>query len=355
MAIQINSTNVIDNSRQLVNITGADATTKGSLGVMPQIHRAGNTSVMWSGNGMNKWLSIVTSEKFAFTTGSNPGSVEGIPGYFSVSNSTYKLNNYREGVGINSTTWVHPTNSIYVYRTADTGTNWSLIYIGYTITTDMHYSSSTVWGALSGRVMRSTNGGTTWTNTVLTSSTVTSSAENGSGTGYIGGNKSVSPFGAAIWKSTDGFATYTDISSNIPTLDSVSPTQVLKIAATGNNVWAWVRYGSGAYKLWKSTNSGTSWSSNPDVMQYATLDNYGTGGVTSLAARGNTVAIHYDGIIYYSTDAGSSFKSFWWAGAPQSQIAIGNVGDIRIGGTSNEYIVMTPTTDTSSRSYYFEV
>ncbi|MBF0476590.1 MAG: hypothetical protein HQK59_12330 [Deltaproteobacteria bacterium] len=190
-------------------------------------------------------------------------------------------------------------------------------------------TAGTVYAGLSiDGIVKTINGGTTWTPINGTSTTILPTDSNGyinvralavdstNNIVYAGtdGNKTSS---GGVYKTTDGGTTWTATdSTHLPPSDVVSSLAV--DPANSNTVYAGTLWGG----VFKTTNGGTSWTN----INGATLThNY----ITSLTISGGTVYAGTDGGPFYSTDGGAS----WTQGnaAQVNALATGTAGTVYAG------------------------
>jgi photosystem II stability/assembly factor-like uncharacterized protein len=109
-----------------------------------------------------------------------------------------------------------------------------------------------------GKVWRSTDGGNTWT-AVITTSAYWSDIVCGPPDGP--GNRTyfaaASGSGAAVWRSTDQGATWTKLTT--PLRNGVSSSDTVDLACSPTTVGTVYVLGTGDRKVWKSTNFGGTW------------------------------------------------------------------------------------------------
>ena len=233
---------------------------------------------------------------------------------------------------------VHPTNPNIVYvgtgdrdgydapgmgviKSTDGGNTWTFANtgMGNKIVSDLliHPSSpNTLIAATNGGIYRTTNGGTSWTKTSSSSSHFKDLEfkPNSPNTVYASGS-------SFFYKSTDNGVTWTSISSGLPGNGRYA---IAVTPANSNYVYLVSGGSNGLIGLYRSTNSGTSFSSrstSPNILGYSS-----TGSDTrsqawydlAIAADpSNANTIYVGGInIWKSTNGGSSWSlNAHWVGS----------------------------------------
>ncbi len=221
---------------------------------------------------------------------------------------------------------LHPTDnnilyaatSVGVYKTINGGTSWALISSNVYI--DMEFkpgTPSTIYASnKNGDIYRSTNDGSSWTQTLSTSNARTELAVSGNNPAIVyavvsDGNSGL----AGIYKSADSGASFSQVFSG-------STTNLLNwdcnSTSTGGQSWYDLCIASdptnanivfvGGVNTWKSTNGGTSWS----------ISSHWSGGCSVQAVHADKHFLSYqngtsvlyegnDGGFYKTTNSGSSW------------------------------------------------
>lgn len=210
----------------------------------------------------------------------------------------------------------HDENIVYigtyedVLKSTNGGATWTEYPVSETylnelaihpyIPSTIHAAASIVYGASEAMgYYRSTNGGITWSNTVLDTlkgvSTCVSLCQTDPSIVCIGGNSSYNNDNLPrIYWSIDSGGSFEDISANLPVDFGISAIRIHPADPT-------IVYVASFYPgdIYRTTNSGQSWT----LVQSAPF-------VTSLAvspATPNTVYAGADTVIYKSTDAGATW------------------------------------------------
>lgn len=377
MAIKVNNTTVIDNSRSLTNIASLDAATVTTLEnnlVVPTVN--GTTGQVLTSNGTATpiWADMAS-------TAATPRPLGAVVSFWWPQQSKW-LHTVGYGHSLTSTSsitsnaskfaykgYAHPearmsftsaNNACYMqggqaWLTTNGGTSWSNYSPGTgLIAYNGSNGSAIFYQGSSYAIYRSTNGGQSFSQSFNPNKYIYNFGSNA--TYSYGGayNSNVSPSKATLYRSTDGFATATDISSSLPSVlqdTSVSTTSVESVAVANNgDVYIVGNYnttGTGTaaktYALFKSTDNGATWTelSGTDP----NLPGSVTRGLSKVYAAGSTVVAVYPYSIVYSVDNGSTWSTVLTPYSPSS-------GNISIGGTNSNTIVLATTSDSC---VYFEV
>jgi len=168
------------------------------------------------------------------------------------------------------------TYSIGVLKSTNGGTTWSATGLawntnqGRTISRLLINPTNTqiVIAFTSNGIYRTTNGGTSWTQVQNTNAFK-------DGEYKPGDPNTVYATGTRLFRSTDGGATWTNITAGLPTSANVDRLSVAVSPADANYVYilAGSAANSGYYGLYRSTDSGLNWtqrSTTPNVMGWST-------------------------------------------------------------------------------------
>jgi photosystem II stability/assembly factor-like uncharacterized protein len=195
------------------------------------------------------------------------------------------------------------SSSAHIARSTDSGETWT--DVGYSTSSDQIQSISYVgnnegnetWIATLGQgwtqVIQSTDDGLTWTSVFNAGSRTYKTFSIGDGICFAGGRD----FGDYIWRSTDYGATFTQVKG-----DSGRNNIEDFVQTPNGDIYAVSSYGSGGAGLYKSTDSGATWS-----LIYTT-----TGGedYRSITAISDTKLLMGTDVeqIYESTDSGVTWS-----------------------------------------------
>ena len=255
MAIQVNGTQVIGNSRELTNIASIDATTAAAMG-------AGGvgapTGELWvGGQGVGEMAGGTSATNMEFANGRfihcrNYGGL-----YWSTNAINWNVGTYgtpfqlmTDVAYISGNTWLAVGDTGTILRSTNNGTSWSTLsdptggkYISGVATNGSRTVISTAGG---GGLYYSDNSGTSWTQV---------SGTNGYTYDSIG-------FGNSRWvgiRRSNGFA-YSDNGSSFTNVYNSTVATNSNHGATGpaygDGRWL---YGMGGGYLLTSTNNGVSW------------------------------------------------------------------------------------------------
>jgi hypothetical protein len=213
---------------------------------------------------------------------------------------------------------LYAATSVGVYKTINGGTDWSLI--SSTVYIDMEFkpgTPSTIYGStLSGGIFRSTDDGSTWTQTLSTGNARTELAVTANNSAIVYAILANSSEGlGGIYKSTNSGASFTQVFNgatiNMLNWDCNSTTAggqgsydlcIATDPANSNNVFI------GGVNTWRSTNGGTTW----------TINNHWSGSCSVTAVHADQHCLAYqngtstlfecnDGGIYKTTNNGSAW------------------------------------------------
>lgn len=291
MAIQVNGTEVISNSRALNNIASADATTVAALnsaGVGGGGIGYGSTEVpisSESGQAPGHVTYDASEDKFLATDwrssiGGSWYSTDGAGKNWVENPHDTDIAYCRGGLASGQNgTFIAACNSGKIARSTNLGQSWSSVAPSYSSAgggggdwTSITYGNGVFIGGYRDQyIFRSTNDGVSW-----------SQPSNPAGAGYYlndaandGGNNWLAVSLNRILKSTDNGATWTDLGvKNPPYGGSVGWRQI----AYGNGVW--VKAGQNGW-IGSSTNLGSTWTYNkvtPFSFANEGRGSYGQGG-----------------------------------------------------------------------------
>jgi photosystem II stability/assembly factor-like uncharacterized protein len=200
------------------------------------------------------------------------------------------------------------TNTVYignsagdVYRSTDGGGSFSIILNNSNPVTDILINptdTDEIYAALrySG-LFRTTDGGLTWTE-VITAGIEDVMYKPGS-------TSTVYACGTNFYKSTDSGSSFTQITTGF------SATDRMKLAVTSDNsnyVYVVQRRGSGFGYLYRSTNSGTSFSTRVDYTTGNYIGSQASRDMAIAVSNTNANEVHIGGFnMYKSTNGGTSF------------------------------------------------
>ncbi|WP_165780059.1 VPS10 domain-containing protein [Hanstruepera neustonica] len=210
-----------------------------------------------------------------------------------------------------------------VWRSTDGGNSWTSRNSGmgnrtvYEIIMDPSDSNIMVASTSGSRIYRTTNGGASWSATNI--------GQNAKDIAFHPGNSNiVYASGTQFHKSTDGGVNWTQITSGVP-----GSVQRIALAVSANQpdwVYLLAGDGSGLVGIYRSTNSGTSFSTRtttPNILGYAT--NGGTGSqawydLVIAADPSDANTIYTGGVnLWKSTDGGSTMNcTSYWVGVSGS-------------------------------------
>lgn len=245
-----------------------------------------------SSNGITVGIPIYESNWFATYTSSTTTQIEAIA--MSPSGTIIASEGTR-GVA----------NSASILRSTDSGDTW--VDVGYTTSADMIQSISYVgnnggnetWIATLGQnfreVIQSTDDGLTWTS-VFTAGTwerTYTTFSIGGGICFVGGRV----YGDYIWRSTDYGATFTQVKG-----DSGANNIEDFVQTPNGDIYAVSSYGSGRSRLYKSTDSGATWS-----LIYTTTGNEEYLSITAISDTKLLMGADVEQI-YESTDSGVTWS-----------------------------------------------
>lgn len=216
------------------------------------------------------------------------------------------------------------TYSIGVLRSNDGGQTW--ITTGLNWTTSLYKKTSkiiihptqpdTMWVASSDGVYRTTDGGITWSQTLMATIKDIELKPNAPNTVYASGD--------AFYKSTNSGASFSQITTGVPSSSSVNRLAIAVTPANSNYIYMLAGDASdgGFYGLYRSTNSGSSFSLRANTPNILTYDKTGSGSggqswydLALEASTTNANVIYTGGInVWKSTDGGQNFnlKTHWY-------------------------------------------
>lgn len=198
--------------------------------------------------------------------------------------------------------------SVGIYRTRDSGANWTLVLGGYF--KDGEYKpgdTTTIYSCSGTGVYRSTNSGQTFSGTTFAGAglnnlriAVTPADPNYL---YIVGSATSGAFGRLV-RSTNSAATFSTMSTTPNVLGGTQGWYDLTIAASPTNKDEII---VGGIDIWRSTNGGSTW----------TQRTFGYGGGAyvhpdqhdAIYANGTTIWLAHDGGVDRSTNSGSTWTS----------------------------------------------
>lgn len=220
------------------------------------------------------------------------------------------------------------TYAIGVLKSTDGGQTWNTTGLSWSVNlqrriTGLHINpknTQEVVAATRSGMYRSANGGITWTlaqgGSFQTVKSIPSTPDT-----LIAGTYS----NARIWRSTDAGASWTMISSNLPT-SGVVRVEIATTADDNNYVYAlYSANNNGLYGLYRSTDGGVNWSqvhsSSPNMLDYTTTGS-GTGGqgwydLAIDVNPKNKNEVFVGGVnIWMSSNGGTSFNcvAHWYGG-----------------------------------------
>jgi hypothetical protein len=273
MAIQVNGTEVISNSRALNNIASADATTVATLnsaGVGGGGIAYGDTQAQIVANYGHAPAHVTydaSQDKFLATDwrsslGGSWYSTDGTGKQWVENNITNVIAYCRGGVASGQNgTFIAACNSGKIARSTNLGQSWSSVAPSYSSAgggggdwTSITYGNGVFIGGYRDQyIFRSTNDGVSW-----------SQPSNPAGAGYYlndaandGGNNWLAVSLNRILKSTDNGATWTDLGTKTPPWGG--GVSWYQIATDGNGMW--VKAGQNGW-VGSSTNLGSTWAYN---------------------------------------------------------------------------------------------
>ena len=248
MAIQVNGTTVINNSRQLTNIASVDSATVTALG---------NAGVGGSNWYQSNWLTKPYGARHIVSDGSTVILSPSSGGYlhysrdngdtFTYTTSGFTGNDTANGAAINGNVVCIAGNWNTVKRSTDYGATWGTTFnTGNWMTCIGNSGSTFIAGGENGKVARSTDNGANWSTFQWPH----------------GGNKimGVDGYGSNwVLVGENGCIAYSTNNGSSFTAISTSPfagRQLQDVKTDGNGTWI---TGGESGRVWFSTNNGVSW------------------------------------------------------------------------------------------------
>jgi len=217
------------------------------------------------------------------------------------------------------------TYSIGVLKSTDGGINWNTTGLNWTVTQGRVIrkliinpsSTSTIIAATSNGIYRTTNGGTSWTQ-VQTGSFYDLEFKPGTpNTVYATTDQ--------FYKSTDGGATWTQITAGVPAANLVNRLAIGVTPANANYVYilASLQSNSGFQGMYRSTDSGTNFSTQSTTPNILGWDNGGDSGgqgwydLSIAVSPTNANEVFTGGVnVWRSTNGGAAWtlNAHWYGG-----------------------------------------
>ncbi len=324
----------INQYRNSQNTTQRYATGSGNWEIVGPVNLPNNGTGQLNGNGRINCIAFHPTDSNTIFVGAPSG------GFWKTTDNGTTWTDHLDGLtrlGISSII-IHPTNPDIIYigtgdrdggdapgygvwRSVDGGSTWSSHNSGmgnrtvYEIIMDPSDSNIMIASTSGNRIYRTTNGGSSWSSTSI--------GQNAKDIAFHPGNSSiVYASGTLFHKSTDGGATWTQITNGVP-----SSVQRIAIAVSANQpdwVYLLAGNGSGLVGIYRSTNSGTSFSTrstSPNILGWNTngLDTGSQAWYDLVIAADPTDAntIYTGGVnLWKSTDGGSTMSCIsYWVGS----------------------------------------